>query len=62
MEGMLNAALEEPQYNELMERVEGCGLEVRRRGKLQLGDAGDAGWTLVAVRPKARVDNGQEAP
>lgn len=47
MEGMLGAALNEPQYNGLMTRLAELGLQVRPAEQLGLGVAGAAGWILV---------------
>lgn len=52
MAAMLGAALGEPQYNALAARLTESGMTVRRRETLGLGDAGSAGWILVAQQPK----------
>lgn len=53
MQGMLDAALDEAQYNELHARLGGNGMVCRRHEKLGLGEAGQAAWVLVASRPAA---------
>lgn len=52
MAAMLGAALGEPQYNALTARLTESGLAVRPREPLGLGDAGSAGWILVARQRK----------
>jgi SAM-dependent methyltransferase len=58
MEGMLAAALDETQYNEMVNRVADCGMQIRNRDRLRLGEAGDAGWILVATSPAAGPTRG----